>query len=264
MSFVRKTWQNNPPSSSTPVSAAELNRIEGGIVQAMNNKGFLANGADLNSFTDITDNGSYYMNPTRVYENFPGDGRSPQNGAIFKVEIPSSSGNLGGLQEVVWGEHRWWREAINLSNQTWYPWHKVGNFGPRGWLPNNADLNTYVDASHVGIWYVHSSRSFSNFPGDRNSPDQGAILTVMMPDEGGENGGMQELTWGSNRWWREVRHRPANTWYEWQRVPLWGDLPDLDASDVVQSSTVKRIVTSANPDLPLEDGDLLIIWEGDQ
>lgn len=61
MSFVRKQWRNNPPSSATPITADELNRIEAGIERASNpNRNILSHDPiDLNDVGNDNVSGSY-------------------------------------------------------------------------------------------------------------------------------------------------------------------------------------------------------------
>ena len=224
-------------------------------------RSFLPDGTDLNDLVEASDVGTYYVSPNYTYANFPEDPFSTITGGVLTVEMPIDARVQGGIQKCSWGANRWWREVTNRATKNWGPWRKVGDYGSRAAVPDGTDLNSLNKTTDNGVYYLQSSDTFGNMPVPANEFDSAGILKVEMPGQSGYLGGLQEVVWGDNRWWREVRNREEGTWYPWHRVPLENELPEGISSDLVSSATVRRIVLSANPNIPLEDGDLLILWE---
>lgn len=209
---------------------------------------------------------------------------------LLTLEVMRGASN-GVLQRISHGENIWWR--YSSSSTEWGAWSQVAHDPSHGVLSEPTNVDEYREHSHVGH-YVARADNLLGGP-----PISGNPLVTFEVLWGISNGVVQRVTTRDELWWRAASS--STEWDHWRRVadadeisggtgsgidydddgtPYIAEgagsnpqpasrrlvteqtLPDL-TSQYMRSSTVRRILTSADPDEPLEDGDLLLVYESE-
>lgn len=125
VTFVKKLWKD-ATSGGTPITAAELNRMEGGIndcATQINKLGDSVSRGDANTddFNKLVEPGCYIIGS--LAQNAANCPSGAQSWGVLTVQAGQPGGYLVQAYSDSYG--RFWVRSCWAGN--WYPWVKIGS-----------------------------------------------------------------------------------------------------------------------------------------
>jgi len=181
----------------------------------------LASGTDLDTISTVAHVGTHGLNSgLNVYVNAPN--LTLTHGTL---ELVRSTDNRAAVQRITSGNLVLWREAIDLSTNTWSGWEQVATKTyvdttldgklVRPVLASGTDLNTIYTAAHVG---THGLNSGLNVYVNAPNVNLTSHATLEVSRSSDNRAVVQRITSGSLVFWREAIDSVAGTWSPWEQV----------------------------------------------
>lgn len=241
-------------------------------------RGSLVEVTNIDAMRGVEDIGHYMIRASNMV-----GGPDVEGDPLCHLEVLRGSGN-GILHRITTSTQVWWRTAASASS--WASWRRE-DAGANGALLAATDIDAFKEQHHIGH-YVGRAEDMVGGP-----PIDGNRVCHLEVKRGADNGVLHRVTTSEEIWWRTSAS--ATSWAPWRRVgeqdsdptagisydddgtPYLADgagsnpqpasrrlvteesLTDLNSGHTT-SPTVRRIITSTDPDEPLQDGDLLLIY----
>ena len=206
--------------------------------------GVISEPTDLDGLARPGDMGTYAIRSENMINGPNVDTTGPM---LLTVEYAA----LNACTQTITTRDRVWRRK-STGAETWAGWFRVDSPSVGSLIGEERDVDQMNRREHAGTYAVRVGNMV-------NGPDvEGNPVGVLAVTWGGaQNVVSQTFTTTANMWWRNIRTVDPVSWHPWRRHVTADEVADLDG--IISSPTVRRIITSTDPDAPLEDGDLLLV-----
>lgn len=200
MTFEKKTWRDNPPSLATPITAAELNRLEDGVEKALDDTTISLTTEDLN---DVIEPGTY-LNPSNSSATL--ERNYPYRSAGYLEVVSNRTGSFVLQRYTSYKDEVIYFRTYQGSANVWNEWSEFLIGGVETITLGTENLN---DITETG--YYTQGRT-ANTDGNNYPRRSNAILEVV--SRGGGSFTIQRLTTAYGDVYR--RFLWSGEWSEWE------------------------------------------------